>query len=160
MVGQPVRGGMPGDDPCPLLAVHAVLVEDLPQVADLRLDAPQGEALPAVVAARIPVLSAAAKPFPSSGSTRTFPYFRLSSRSSWIVDALVRGEVTTIVSAGAVWVQAETMHCRSQLRRWFRTGTTTVASYDTRRPFMITGASSGDRGHDQRERRPYRQHGG
>src|SRR5438034_935869 len=48
----------------------------------------------------------------------------------------------------------------SQLRRWFRTGTTTVASYDTRRPFMITGASSGDRGHDQRERRPYRQHGG
>src|SRR6266700_1802254 len=110
-------------------------------------------------AARIPVLSAAAKPSPSSGSTRTLPYFRRSSRSSWIVDALVRGEVTTIVSTGAVWVQADTMHCRSQLLRWFRTGTTTVASYDTRRPFMTTGALSGDRGHDQRERRPNRQHG-
>src|SRR5438132_3046621 len=114
----------------------------------------------AAVAARIPVLSAAAKPSPSSGSTRTLPYFRRSSRSSLIVDALVRGEVTTIVSTGAVWVQADTMHCRSQFLRWFRTGTTTVASYDTRRPFMTPGASSGDRGHDQRERRPYRQHGG
>src|ERR1700730_10776925 len=112
------------------------------------------------VAARIPVLSAAAKPSPSSGRTRTPPCFRRSSRSSLIVDALVRGEATTIVSTSAVWVQADTMHCRSQSRRWFRTGTITVASYDTRRSCMITGASSRDRGHDQRERRPCRQHGG
>src|SRR5215467_3364221 len=57
MVGQSIRDRMPGKNLCPLLAMHAVLVEDLLQIVDLCLSAPEGEPLATVVAVVVELLA-------------------------------------------------------------------------------------------------------
>src|SRR5262250_3881657 len=57
MIRQSILDRMPGKYLCSLLTLHAVLVEDLLQVVDLRLSAPKGQPLATVVAVVVELLA-------------------------------------------------------------------------------------------------------